>query len=753
MRNFCVFLFSLLLINTTAFSQAFVKYTSPIVIKNGQPLRNAWAGGFNSAMFQAIDMNNDGKKDLFAFEKQSESTYPGVFKIRTFINYGSAGDIDYRYDPFYEKLFPQNMTNFCLLVDYDGDGREDIFTYNRSVSGFDVYHNDSNTTGILTFSLQYQGLQTCYLNAGGNCFTTSLYVAPVNQPVLFDINNDGDLDVLTFQISANFIEYHENMAKELFNRTDTLVLSEVNSKWGHMSLSSNANSAILGLPRIPLTSGNADVLSNRHSGTCMIAFDDDGDGDADLLNGDLLGDNLLYLHNGASNNASDSIDWQDTSFPSNGGPVNYVTFPSAYLLDADNDGITDMIVSSCTESQSENLNNNWYYHNAGSNTSPDFQYVKNKFLTDEMIDVGTASMPVFFDVDADGKTDIVIGNKGYFITQSGPAHYEAALSWYKNTSTGQCPEFTLVSNNFGSFQQYNYKNIYPAFGDLDGDGDADLLLGNEDGTFHYYTNTAGAGNIPQYTLTTGGFNFQNLDVGSNSTPQLYDINNDGLLDLISGELFGKISYFQNTGTVSTPIFSLITTTFGNINVTNTAQTFYGYSVPHLFSDNGTLKLLVGSESGDLFLYDSINTTAGSTFHLISNNTYLIHEPPRAAPAMADLNNDSSPEIIVGNQAGGLSFYSNSLPGCPLAINNVLSDYQVNVYPNPANSHLIIDTDDANGLKKQITLTDLSGRIIHSQNTFSRSTLLNTEKFANGIYLITIAAQSNNITKKIIIRHD
>ncbi|HOZ82405.1 MAG TPA: hypothetical protein PKU82_05710, partial [Bacteroidia bacterium] len=100
MRNFCVFLFSLLLINTTAFSQAFVKYTSPIVIKNGQPLRNAWAGGFNSAMFQAIDMNNDGKKDLFAFEKQSESTYPGVFKIRTFINYGSAGDIDYRYDPF-----------------------------------------------------------------------------------------------------------------------------------------------------------------------------------------------------------------------------------------------------------------------------------------------------------------------------------------------------------------------------------------------------------------------------------------------------------------------------------------------------------------------------------------------------------------------------------------------------------------------------------------------------------------------------
>lgn len=152
-------------------------------------------------------------------------------------------------------------------------------------------------------------------------------------------------------------------------------------------------------------------------------------------------------------------------------------------------------------------------------------------------------------------------------------------------------------------------------------------------------------------------------------------------------------------------------------------------------------------------YDSISTTAGSTFHLISNNAYLIHEPPRAAPAMADLNNDGSPEIIVGNQAGGLSFYSNSLPGCPLSINNILSDNQVNIYPNPANSYLIIDTDDADGMKKLITLTDLSGRIIHSQNTFSRKTLLNTEGLANGIYLIILTAQSNNITKKIIIRHD
>lgn len=38
-----------------------------------------------------------------------------------------------------------------------------------------------------------------------------------------------------------------------------------------------------------------------------------------------------------------------------------------------------------------------------------------------MIDVGTASMPVFYDIDGDGKQDLIVGNKGYYITQGIPA--------------------------------------------------------------------------------------------------------------------------------------------------------------------------------------------------------------------------------------------------------------------------------------------------------------------------------------------
>ncbi|MBS1765215.1 MAG: T9SS type A sorting domain-containing protein [Bacteroidetes bacterium] len=733
-------------------AQSYSRFTTPKVYVNNQALANPWAGGLNSASYQTIDLNNDGLKDLFVFEKQSESTYPGVFKIRTFINTGSAGVSSYTYDPNYEQYFPQDMVSFCMLIDYNGDGREDIFTYNRNLSSIDVYRNDFNSMGVLHFTQEYSGLNTCYLNSSGPCFPGSLYVLPVNQPAIYDINGDGDLDILTFQIAANFIEYHENMAKEWYNRTDTIVLVQKKAQWGHVSLSGMANVANLGLPRSP--GNNNTTFSNRHSGSCMVAFDSDGDGMADILNGDLLGNNLLFLHNGGTQpGINDSIDWQDINYPSNGSSVNYITFINANFLDADNDGKTDMLISSCTESQSENYNNNLLYHNAGTNQQPDFQFSKSRFLTDGMIDVGTAAMPVFFDIDNDGRKDLIIGNKGYYITQGGPSHYEGALAYYKNTSTGTCPEFTQVSNDFANLQQYGFTNIYPAFGDLDGDGDIDMLIGNENGTFHYFMNIAGAGNTPQFALAANGFNFQNLDVGSNSTPQLIDVDNDGLLDIVSGELFGKIYYFRNTGTVTSPSFTLQSNNWGGINITNSANTFYGYSVPYLFTDNGQWKLLVGSESGRLFLYDNISGNLSGTFNLVSSTAYGVNEPPRAAPALADLNADGQPEIIVGTQAGGLSFYSASLPGCPLSVATYSPPVSIQVNPNPANNATEVTLINFTSGKITAEVMDISGRKVFKKIIYNNHFEISTTNLSNGIYMLVINTENGSHTKKLIVHHE
>ena len=70
----------------------------------------------------------------------------------------------------------------------------------------------------------------------------------------------------------------------------------------------------------------------------MIALDIDGDGDKDLMNGDILGNNMLLVVNGGSTSGATMIA-QDDSFPSYDDPVDLVTFPGPYYFDANNDGI------------------------------------------------------------------------------------------------------------------------------------------------------------------------------------------------------------------------------------------------------------------------------------------------------------------------------------------------------------------------------------------------------------------------------
>lgn len=241
-------------------------------------------------------------------------------------------------------------------------------------------------------------------------------------------------------------------------------------------------------------------------------------------------------------------------------------------------------------------------------------------------------------------------------------------------------------------------------------------------------------------------------MGSNSTPQLVDVDNDGLLDIVSGELFGKISYFRNTVTVTSPTFTLQNNNWGGVNVTNSANTFYGYSVPHLFMDNGQWKMVVYSESGRLFLYDNISGNLNGTFNLVSNTAYGVNEPPRAAPAMADLNNDGAAEIIVGEQAGGLAFYSSSLNGCPLSVADYTPHVSVSVSPNPVNNEANVQLINYTSGKVSAALLDITGRRIFEKNISNNHFSFSASVLNNGMYLLVINTETGSFTKKIIVQH-
>ena len=175
------------------------------------------------------------------------------------------------------------------------------------------------------------------------------------------------------------------------------------------------------------------------------------------------------------------------------------------------------------------------------------------------------------------------------------------MDYYKNTGSGSVAFFQLQSagnNPLSAFDVGSYSS--PTAYDVDGDGDFDVVVGNEDGTLDYMKNI-GSNTNPVFQQQTSGNNpFFGIDVGDFSYPALYDMDSDGDGDLLVGELDGKIHTFENTGTATNPIF---------FELTNGDNPFNGVDVgtdsAPAFSDHdgdGKVDVFIGERSGLIKYY-------------------------------------------------------------------------------------------------------------------------------------------------------
>lgn len=748
-RNFFLCLLALILIfnQTNAQINRFERDLSIPATVLGNALKLPWAGGLNTPIFSEIDLNKDGIQDLFIFDKDG-------FRVTTYINNGTPGQFDYEYAPEYISKFPY-LHDWALLVDYDCDSNPDIFTYSTE-GGIKVFHNDYTAQNGLSFSLVDSSLNSQY----SLFFNSNLFVASVNIPAIKDIDGDGDIDILTISNTGSFVEFHRNAAMENLGTCglDSFFIDPVMG-WGHFGLSPFSNTALLNYikPAPPVFDGDDQDVhpgyyldkskQSAHSGSCLLAVNWDGDSLVDLVNGDILGNNLLYLQNGGTPDSALMVSY-DSLFPSYNDAVNLVTFPHAHYFDVDNDGARDLVVSPCMANNTENVDNVWFYKNFGTTDSSSFVHLKNTLFTEEMIDLGSASNISFFDADGDGLQDILAGNFGYF---SPFGFYSSRLAYFRNTGTVSNPAYALITSDYANLGNYYLSAINTCFGDLDGDNDDDMLIGVEDGTLIYFKNNP-AGSVADFAFDSP--NYQNIDVGNYNAPQLVDVNQDGKKDLLIGCQAGKLFYYENTGTLSNPVFTLITDSFGGVNVVQYPNnTNNGFSTPVLIDTAGIQRLLVGSARGTIFLYDSITGNLNGQFNLVDSMYGKIYEAARITIGVNDINNDGLFDILTGNLDGGMTFYKHlpdSLTGLEQAGNN---DMQFGAYPNPADESLRIFVSGSEGGNNRVKLFNSSGNLLYETAFSGNRCEVNISSWVNGIYFLQVTNERKAVAyKKLVIHH-
>jgi hypothetical protein len=357
-------------------------------------------------------------------------------------------------------------------------------------------------------------------------------------------------------------------------------------------------------------------------------------------------------------------------------PLNKESHP--FFVDIDSDGDLDCFSGEYTNGQ---LSKIYYYRNDGTNKNPLFKQITGSNNPLGKVAANALTIPYFIDIDADGDYDCFIGEGT-----------TGAIIYYKNTGTATHPEFQKQSATYNplSMVKFSASDVAnPAFADVDGDGDYDCLVTDEEGNEHYFKNTGTAKNPVFVHVTNSDDPFKSL-VSTNSfyNASFEDWNHDGLTDL-----FINTTYYKNVGTKTRPEFAV--------------------------SDDN--KPTFQNKAADQFTYTPLR--------------------------WVDINNDGNVEVFQGNSDG--SFIYQTLSSANSGAIALSSGNLVHIFPNPSKEEFILNMPATANAETVIRVTDVQGKLLSMQ--IAKGGFLKFGKeLKPGIYFIQVM-QNNKViyTQKLI----
>ena len=645
----------------------------PQVIVDGAALDHPFCGGLTAPQWSSIDFDLDGDEDLFAFDRDGERML--MFERLP------DGRLVERLD--WELGWPV-CQHWVLLRDYDCDGLPDLFTgYQNAVH---VYHNVMTpaTAGVPAFELVAEPLMASW-NFGSGDEELSVLCLTIDKPAIGDFNNDGALDIVTFTETSSTLYAFSGLTP------CGLDFECTNRCYGMWNEGFEDNSVFIGPEHScsfnvvdPRGARPSETGGYRHAGGTVSLLHLDGDTPLpDLLVGDVSYPTMVALLLEDAADGQDSTAFADPYFPSllaHSGPEDTLRvprFPAAYPVDFDADGITDLVVSPNTHIETEDDAAVHVWRNAGTEAAPVWSWVTDRFIQEGMLDVGRGAAPIWVDLDGDGLLDLALANKERY---EGVGMTPTNLALFKNTGTAVAPAFELWTENAIDFGANAIESAYPAFGDLDGDGDLDVIVGDELGVLHAFENIAGAGAWPSLVLNqlavvdAAG---ATIDVGQFAAPQLVDLQGDGQLDLVIGHKNGTLKVYTGC-----PAGWCEWGDWAGIQVDNQLG-INGYSIPSLYLDGLGLHVFVGNETGRVQYFGTVDPSDWTASLPEVDEAVGGYAPGlRAAPALGDLNGDGLPELAIGIQNGGVRMYVSG----PLGMDSgPRFAQQFALYPNPGTS--------------------------------------------------------------------
>ncbi len=245
-----------------------------------------------------------------------------------------------------------------------------------------------------------------------------------------------------------------------------------------------------------------------------------------------------------------------------------------------------------------------------------------------------------------------------------------------------------------------------------------------------------------------------IDVGYNSAPCVTDWNEDGLPDLVVGNLSplpAGVFLFINQGEPFMPDYQLTDTVFymgEPIEITT------AYPDIHDMNSDGLKDMIVGSSSGNIHCFVNSGTTQQPVFdemEYLQADGDTLYICSYVRPTVCHWNADEVPDLLVGDYTGQIYLFT----GIPQSGVPETCSPSVSLYGNPVSSLAEVNVTLARSSHVVITAHSIDGRVIRSFDqgnipAGSHLIQLDMSSFSNGVFLLRVTTGTGTAAVQLVV---